>query len=61
MRNLGGVIGTPTLCEAHAANVFANATTFIHAALEMPNAHERTCIIFGALAAKPTSSSVSCR
>lgn len=54
MRNLGGVIGTPALCEAYVANVFANATTLIRAALEMPGAQERTCVIFGALAAKPT-------
>ena len=38
MRNLGGVIDTPALCVAYVANVFVNATTLIHAALEMPDA-----------------------
>ena len=54
MRNLGGVTGTPALCEANVANVFANAATLIHTALEMPGAEERTSVIFGASAAKPT-------
>ena len=53
MRNLGGVIGTPALCEAYVTNVFTSATTLVHTAPVMPDTQECTRVIFGVFAAKP--------
>ena len=52
MRNLGGVIGTPALKEACVAPRLSGMSLLVNAALEISDAQERTCIIFGALASK---------